>query len=175
MFLLIFYKVLSFLFSILADIIELFEAFKEHGVQRNLTIVRLILAAWSISLMQFTLVVTSTKKRKTITNNSKSKVNKQPEKCFTCRLFWETELWVSEQCLFNLFETIDWFDDFWRHCRRQFFYRTVLFYVFVLDWLFIIKLFHNRMSSLLRRTFLLFFYNCIVCVWSLSNIENVIN
>ncbi|CAF4391739.1 unnamed protein product, partial [Rotaria magnacalcarata] len=33
-----------------ADIIELFEAFKEHDVQRNLTIIHLILAAWSISL-----------------------------------------------------------------------------------------------------------------------------
>ncbi|CAF1171307.1 unnamed protein product [Adineta ricciae] len=70
-----------------ADIIELFEAFKEHDVQRNLTIIHLILAAWSISLMQFTLVVTSTKTR--MKNNSK-----ELEKCFSCQLFWETELWA---------------------------------------------------------------------------------
>ncbi|CAF0729972.1 unnamed protein product [Adineta steineri] len=70
-----------------ADIIELFEAFKEVGVQRNLTIIHLILAAWSISLMQFTLVVTSTKTRK-------KKNLKELKKCFTCQLFWETELWA---------------------------------------------------------------------------------
>ncbi|UJR23607.1 hypothetical protein I4U23_026594 [Adineta vaga] len=71
-----------------ADIIELFEAFKEPGVQRNLTIIHLILAAWSISLMQFTLVVTSTKTRK------KTDARKEIEKCFSCQLFWETELWA---------------------------------------------------------------------------------
>jgi hypothetical protein len=83
----------------LADIIELFEAFKEHGVQRNLTIVHLILTAWSISLMQFTLVVTSTKTRKFRTGNSKSIDAKELEKCLSCscRLFWETELWVKKK------------------------------------------------------------------------------
>ncbi len=78
-------------FFLLADIIELFEAFKEHDVQRNLTIVHLILTAWSISLIQFTLVVTSTKTRKI----RKSTDSNEPEKCFSCRLFWETELWVN--------------------------------------------------------------------------------
>jgi len=73
---------------LIADIIELFEAFKEHGVQRNLTIIHLILTAWSISLMQFTLVVTSTKSRKH-TNLE------ELDKCFSCRFFWETELWVK--------------------------------------------------------------------------------
>ncbi|CAF3335600.1 unnamed protein product [Rotaria socialis] len=72
-----------------ADIIELFEAFKEIDVQRNLTIIHLILAAWSISLMQFTLVVTSTKSRKTRTEASKAN-----DECISCRLFWETELWA---------------------------------------------------------------------------------
>lgn len=75
----------------------MFEAFKEKGVQRNLTIVRLILAAWSISLMQFTLVVTSTKTRKDRSTNSKRKDSRDDSKCFSCRLFWETELWVKEK------------------------------------------------------------------------------
>lgn len=79
-----------------ADIIELFEAFKEHDVQRNLTIVHLILTAWSVSLMQFTLVVTSTKTRKKRPDGSESVNSKDLEKCFNCRLFWETELWVKK-------------------------------------------------------------------------------
>ncbi|CAF3375309.1 unnamed protein product [Rotaria socialis] len=77
-----------------ADIIELFEAFKEPGVQRNLTIVHLILVAWSISLMQFTLVVTATKSRKNLSTDVKSKDSKEFKKCFNCQLFWETELWA---------------------------------------------------------------------------------
>lgn len=76
---------------LIADIIELFEAFKEHDVQRNLTIIHLILAAWSISLMQFTLVVTATKSRKKHSEGD----SKEDEKCISCRLFWETELWVN--------------------------------------------------------------------------------
>jgi hypothetical protein len=84
-----------------ADIIELFEAFKEHGVQRNLTIIHLILTAWSISLMQFTLVVTSTKSRKTRKGGFKRTDPEEIEKCFSCRLFWETELWVKF-CSFSL-------------------------------------------------------------------------
>jgi hypothetical protein len=80
---------------LIADIIELFEAFKEHGVQRNLTIVHLILAAWSISLMQFTLVVTSTKSRKHRSGGFKRTDPQEVEECFSCRLFWETELWVK--------------------------------------------------------------------------------
>ena len=82
------------LYSFIADIIELFEAFKEHGVQRNLTIVHLILTAWSISLMQFTLIVTSTKTPKNRKSSSKSTDSEELEKCISCRLFWETELWV---------------------------------------------------------------------------------
>ena len=80
-----------------ADIIELFEAFNEQGVRRNLTIVRLILAAWSISLMQFTLVVTSTRTRKERSAAYKRRDSRDNDKCFSCRLFWETELWVNEE------------------------------------------------------------------------------
>lgn len=82
----------------LADIIELFEAFKEQGVHRNLTIIHLILTAWSVSLMQFTLVVTSTKTRKP--RPAKSTNPKEAEKCISCHLFWETELWVNHFSLF---------------------------------------------------------------------------
>ncbi len=90
------------IFFIVADIIELFEAFKEHGVQRNVTIVRLILAAWSISLMQFTLVVTSTKSRKNRSGGFKRTDSQEIEKCLSCRLFWETELWVKFYSFFLL-------------------------------------------------------------------------
>lgn len=79
----------------LADIIELFESFKEQGVQKNLTIVHLILAAWSISLMQFTLVVTATKTRKPPEKDEDGNEIFEDENCCSCRLFWETELWVS--------------------------------------------------------------------------------
>ncbi len=45
--------------------------------------------------MQFTLVVTSTKSRKNRNDGSKSIDSKELEKCISCRLFWETELWVK--------------------------------------------------------------------------------
>ncbi|CAF0931734.1 unnamed protein product [Adineta ricciae] len=77
-----------------ADIIELFEAFKEHDVQKNLTIIHLILSAWSISLMQFTLVVTSTKTRKVRKGSTENSDVGDSGKYLTCRLFWETELWA---------------------------------------------------------------------------------
>ncbi|KAK3801378.1 hypothetical protein RRG08_059080 [Elysia crispata] len=48
-----------------ADIIELFEAFKEEKVSQNPHLVTVILALWTASLTQFTLVVTATKSKKT--------------------------------------------------------------------------------------------------------------
>jgi hypothetical protein len=45
--------------------------------------------------MQFTLVVTSTKSRKNRTGVFQRTDPQEIEKCFTCRLFWETELWVK--------------------------------------------------------------------------------
>ncbi len=113
-------------FFLLADIIELFEAFKEHDVQRNLTIVHLILTAWSISLIQFTLVVTSTKTRKI----RKSTGSNEPEKCFSCQLFWETELWVNYY--FFLFYIFKYMNIKSRLFLQQFFYKMVHFFVFVL-------------------------------------------
>jgi hypothetical protein len=47
--------------------------------------------------MQFTLVVTSTKTRKERTDA------KDLRKCISCRLFWETELWVNIYILYLIF------------------------------------------------------------------------
>ncbi|KAK6965517.1 hypothetical protein BgiMline_029540 [Biomphalaria glabrata] len=47
-----------------ADIIELFEAFKEKTVRENPLLTIVILSLWTASLMQFTLVVTATKSKK---------------------------------------------------------------------------------------------------------------
>ena len=44
--------------------------------------------------MQFTLVVTSTKTRKNRTGGYKRTDSDDIKKCISCRLFWETELWV---------------------------------------------------------------------------------
>jgi hypothetical protein len=54
--------------------------------------------------MQFTLVVTSTKSRKNRRGGFKRTDPEQVEKCCSCRLFWETELWVKLSCfLLNRF------------------------------------------------------------------------
>lgn len=47
-----------------ADIIELFEAFKEDQVVEHLELTYIILGMWTGSLLQFTLVLTATKARK---------------------------------------------------------------------------------------------------------------
>ncbi|XP_059143885.1 transmembrane protein 26-like [Physella acuta] len=47
-----------------ADIIELFEAFKEQTVRENVLLTIVILSLWTASLIQFTLVVTATKSKK---------------------------------------------------------------------------------------------------------------
>ncbi|CAL1540750.1 unnamed protein product [Lymnaea stagnalis] len=47
-----------------ADIIELFEAFKENTVRENKLLTIVILALWTASLVQFTFVVTATKSKK---------------------------------------------------------------------------------------------------------------
>ncbi|CAG5120297.1 unnamed protein product, partial [Candidula unifasciata] len=48
-----------------ADIIELFEAFKEKAVSENTFLTIVILSLWTASLAQFTLVITATKAKKT--------------------------------------------------------------------------------------------------------------
>ena len=48
--------------------------------------------------MQFTLVVTATKTRKVRTKPPKRPGREEHEKCCSCRLFWETELWVRTVC-----------------------------------------------------------------------------
>ncbi|KAK7493686.1 hypothetical protein BaRGS_00015015 [Batillaria attramentaria] len=47
-----------------ADIIELFEAFKEDGVRENFMLTLIILSLWTASLMQFTFVLTATKSKR---------------------------------------------------------------------------------------------------------------
>ena len=47
--------------AIAADILELFEAFDEESVARNKEVTMAILAVYSWSLLQFTLVVTATR------------------------------------------------------------------------------------------------------------------
>jgi hypothetical protein len=47
--------------------------------------------------MQFTLVVTSTKSRKNRSGGFKRTDPQEIAKCCSCRLFWETELWVKFQ------------------------------------------------------------------------------
>ncbi|KAL8588295.1 hypothetical protein ACOMHN_049073 [Nucella lapillus] len=47
-----------------ADIIELFEAFKEEAVRQNYMLTLIILALWTASLTQFTFVLTATKAKR---------------------------------------------------------------------------------------------------------------
>ncbi|CAM1327369.1 Uncharacterised protein g9490 [Pycnogonum litorale] len=48
-----------------ADIVELFESFKEDQVVKNVELTYVILGIWTWSLLQFTMVLTATKARKT--------------------------------------------------------------------------------------------------------------
>ncbi|XP_074650433.1 transmembrane protein 26-like [Tubulanus polymorphus] len=68
-----------------ADILELFEAFKEDIVQTNIILTMAILGCWSLSVLQFSLVVTSTRKR------SKRKRKWHHDHCCFC---CETEIWA---------------------------------------------------------------------------------
>jgi hypothetical protein len=66
-----------------ADILELFEAFKEEAVQTSLNLTIWILGCWSVSLLQFSLVITSVRQYK------KSAKCQIPH----CYCF-ETEIWA---------------------------------------------------------------------------------
>lgn len=71
-----------------ADIIELFEAFKEKEVRYNRQLTLIILSLWTASLLQFCFVLSAAKARK-----SRPSFTKQPSRssisdsgrCFTCR------------------------------------------------------------------------------------------
>jgi hypothetical protein len=71
-----------------ADIIELFEAFREEQVRHNWILTVVILSLWTGSLLQFTLVVTATKARKPRVAISTRKSDLGT--CFCC----ETEIWA---------------------------------------------------------------------------------
>lgn len=70
--------------GIAADIIEFFDSFKEDRVAREPLLVYLTLGIWSWSLMQFTVVLTATKSRKSrlsSSSTSKKKVNNETSCC----------------------------------------------------------------------------------------------
>lgn len=56
-----------------ADIIEFFDSFKEDRIAREPVLVYLTLSIWAWSLMQFTVVLTATKSRKSRLSSSASK------------------------------------------------------------------------------------------------------
>ncbi|ESO13232.1 hypothetical protein HELRODRAFT_62232 [Helobdella robusta] len=66
-----------------ADIVEFFEAFNEEQVKYNRTLCTVILAIWSWSVLQFTLVFTATKGRK----ESPAGVEVPAENCCTPDVF----------------------------------------------------------------------------------------
>lgn len=71
-----------------ADIIELFEAFKENEVMYNWMLTIVILSLWSASLIQFTFVVTITKGRKprvALTKESSELLLGSSDSCLCCR------------------------------------------------------------------------------------------
>ncbi|ELU06154.1 hypothetical protein CAPTEDRAFT_23383, partial [Capitella teleta] len=66
-----------------ADIVEFFEAFKEEKVRYNPILCMVILAIWSWSLLQFTMVLTATKVRKDQSGLLPRAFNEYSETCCT--------------------------------------------------------------------------------------------
>jgi len=68
-----------------ADIIEFFDSFKEDRIAREPVLVYLTLGIWAWSLMQFTVVLTATKSRKSRLSSSgnigKKKIRTQTSCC----------------------------------------------------------------------------------------------
>ncbi|XP_064619322.1 transmembrane protein 26-like [Lineus longissimus] len=79
-----------------ADIIELFEAFREENVKYNKSLTVVILSLWTSSLMQFTLIMTATKARKTRVAMTRTDEEDGNVRCFCC----ETEIWAIMTVLF---------------------------------------------------------------------------
>ncbi|GAB6019957.1 hypothetical protein CHUAL_001486 [Chamberlinius hualienensis] len=82
-----------------ADIVELFEAFKEDVVNTNIELTCAVLALWSWSLMQFTLVLTATKARKPRLgmDNTSAKdfvASSPPTCCQTMKRFFAMDIWA---------------------------------------------------------------------------------
>jgi hypothetical protein len=79
-----------------ADIIELFEAFREDNVMHNRPLTIVILSLWTSSLMQFTLIMTATKARKVRVAMTRTDEEDGNVSCFCC----ETEIWAIMTVLF---------------------------------------------------------------------------
>ncbi|XP_050302667.1 transmembrane protein 26 isoform X2 [Anthonomus grandis grandis] len=64
-----------------ADIIEFFDSFKDDKIAAEPILVLLTLAIWSWSLMQFTVVLTATKSRKSRLTSTRATINKSESCC----------------------------------------------------------------------------------------------
>ncbi|XP_074645975.1 transmembrane protein 26-like [Tubulanus polymorphus] len=80
-----------------ADVVELFAIFDEPGILDSLPFIFCILAAWSWSLMQFTLVLTATRDR-AFKVNPETMENSAYKGCFCC----ESEVWSILIMIFML-------------------------------------------------------------------------
>lgn len=69
-----------------ADIIEFFDSFKEDRVAREPLLVYLTLGIWSWSLMQFTVVLTATKSRKSRMSSGAAVKKKGPAETSCCSI-----------------------------------------------------------------------------------------
>lgn len=69
-----------------ADIIEFFDSFKEDKVAREPLLVYLTLGIWSWSLMQFTVVLTATKSRKSRLSSGTAIRRKVPAETSCCSI-----------------------------------------------------------------------------------------
>jgi Transmembrane protein 26. len=69
-----------------ADIIEFFDSFKEDKVAREPVLVYLTLGIWAWSLMQFTVVLTATKSRKSRLSSGSAIKKKVPSETSCCSI-----------------------------------------------------------------------------------------
>lgn len=69
-----------------ADIIEFFDSFKEDKIAREPVLVYLTLGIWSWSLMQFTVVLTATKSRKSRLSSGSAIKKKVPTETSCCSI-----------------------------------------------------------------------------------------
>lgn len=69
-----------------ADIIEFFDSFKEDRIAREPVLVYLTLGIWAWSLMQFTVVLTATKSRKSRLSSGSVSRKKVPTETSCCSI-----------------------------------------------------------------------------------------
>ncbi|KAK3586039.1 hypothetical protein CHS0354_033166 [Potamilus streckersoni] len=80
--------------GIASDIMELFTLFDEDAVKENLELRYAVLVIWTVSLVQFTLVLTSTNspKKQRVASNLKANSNSLDQTCCLMK-FFHTEIW----------------------------------------------------------------------------------